>query len=376
MATQAGNLSVLLNEQSQTVYGVVITGLIPASGTLQVGDVLVVTGQNFGYLTGALRVFIDDVQITAFNNGTDDSQLVFNVPITITNVPPQGRPATLKVSNAGSSAQRTLTLLPSASLAGHLSINFQSVSPSTIAAGQPATFAFVLTSFANLDATFALTAAISLVPASSSAAAWQSNLQLLDSNQNALPSNQITVPASQTVPMFVRIAPVPSGTDNTQFTLTLRALAAGLPLASSGPISQTVGVAASQPDTTIENFNYLSSKIRSGTGSITAAGIQLSVGGAATVTLAADFTVAGSYGITTTLSGGASNWTINPLSSTTPNPYPITPQQLSNPQQIAPEKLDFNVEPLTGATGGQVVFQLQRQGITQSATFSMPLTPQ
>lgn len=346
---------------------VVITGLIPPSGTVTVGDVLQVIGNNFGFSAGANRVYIDDTPVNAFNPGTNDTQLIFNIPLSIIDVPPQGRPATLTVSNQGSTAQRTLTLLSALVLTGAIDVVPQGVSPATITAGQNVTFAFLLRSRANLDATCALSATVNVA---TNQTVWQGNLQIMDASGNVLPSGQIVVPAGQNVPFSVGINPVPPGTDGTQFTITVN-LTAGNIVGTSGPTTpQTVGLAATQPDTTV-SLNYSSSQVQpSSAGSVTASQIQLAAGGSAKISLNATFTVAGNY--TLTLSPAA-DWNPQLLASTTPTPYPVTQAMLANPQGVASVTLDFTVQRQNGATSGQIQFTVQRQGITQSRTYTMAL---
>jgi hypothetical protein len=352
-----------LEASATSATGVIISALIPPSGTVTVGNVLQVIGSNFGFSTGVDRVYIDDTQVNAFNPGSSDTQLIFNIPTSIVNVPPQGRPATLTVSNQASTAQRTLTLLPAMVLTGAIDVVPQAVTPATITAGQNAVFAFLLRSRANLDATCSLTATVSV-------AAWQSNLQVTDSTGRALPSGQILVPARQTVQVSVGVNPIPPGTNGTQFSITLN-LVAGTITGTSGPTTtQTVGATAIQPDPTI-SLNYSSSQVQpAGAGTVTASQISLSSGGSAKISLNASFSVAGNYNLTLSAAAG---WQAALLASTTPSPYPITQQQLANPQGIASVTLDFTVQRQSGATNGPIQFTAQRQGTSQSQTYNMGL---
>ncbi len=348
--------------------GVVITDMIPPSGTVTVGDQMTVFGRNFGFSVGSHRVYVDDLRVTAFKAGSSDTQLIFDIPLSIVDVPPEGRSAMLTVSNASSSAQRTLLLKSALVLTGSVDVISKGVTPTTIAAGQPATFSFSLRSRANLDARFAINATISVAANQSE---WQNNVQILDSSQAVLANKQIDVPAGQEVAFSVRIGPVPAGTDGVPFTLRVEAVAGNV-TGSSGDIMQTVGQVADQPDNTI-TLNFSSSRVQ-GTGAVTATEIRLSSGSSAKVSLNATFTVVGSYDLTPSLLGGATNWQAQPLLSTTPNPFPITQQDLSNPQGISAQTLDFVVTPQAGATSGQIEFKVQRQGSTKSRKFTMTLT--
>jgi hypothetical protein len=352
--------------ESSAISGsaVVITDLIPPSGVVKVGDPLTVIGRNFGFSIGAQRVYIDDLRVDAFNQGSNDTHLVFNIPLSITNVPQQGRSAVLTVSNATSSAQRMLMLQPALTLTGAVDVIWQGVTPASIVAGQPLTFSFMLRSRANLDAAYAVNPLVPGLPD------FQNNLQVLDSNLTPISSRQLQVPAGQSTPFSIRIGPVPPGTNNTQFALVVNAGASNV-TGSSGAIVQTVGQPADLPDTTI-SLNFSSSQVQRATaGSVSATDIQLATGGAAKLSLNATFSMAASYLITASLIAGATNWQMGPLASTTPSPYLIAQADLANPQGIAAKTLDFTVVRQDGARNGMVVFQVQRQGATQTRKFVM-----
>src|SRR5215475_4775223 len=134
----------------------VITGISP-SGPIQVGQVLTVSGRNFGFSVGAQQVFIDTVQVNAFQAGSSDQQLVFVIPQTITDVPAQGRSATLSVGNGIlPAAKQTIFLLPAFTLSGGVDVNYVGPVTGAITPGQAATFQFTLKSRANLDAIYAI----------------------------------------------------------------------------------------------------------------------------------------------------------------------------------------------------------------------------
>ena len=95
----------------------VITGISP-SGPVQVGQPLTVTGRNFGFSIGAQQVFIDTVQVNAFQAGSSDQQLVFIIPNSINNVPAQGRSAILSISNGIAPAATQTRVVSSAALSG------------------------------------------------------------------------------------------------------------------------------------------------------------------------------------------------------------------------------------------------------------------
>ena len=72
---------------------VVITGLSPA-GPIQVGQVLTVSGRNFGFPpSGLSKRWATLFRLNAFQAGSNDQQLLFVIPTTIADVPAQGRSA-------------------------------------------------------------------------------------------------------------------------------------------------------------------------------------------------------------------------------------------------------------------------------------------
>src|SRR5713226_1471402 len=62
---------------------VVITDLIPPSGTVQVGGQLTVIGRNFRFFAGGLKVYVGDTRVLTFGSATDE-KLIFAIPTSIT----------------------------------------------------------------------------------------------------------------------------------------------------------------------------------------------------------------------------------------------------------------------------------------------------
>lgn len=356
--------------EGSTISGsaVVITDLNPPSGTVQVGTELRVIGRNFGFSLGATRVYIDDTRVLNFKLGSNDQQLIFDVPSSI-NVPQAGRNALLTVNNQNSTAQRTLSLLPSQILAGAADVIFTGMTPAIPAPNNPLVFNFRLRSRANLGASFAIQPVIAVA---ANQADWQSRVQVLDQSQGVIASNQISVPAGQEVLFSVRISQVPQVPNGTQFSLSVMASAGGV-AGSSGLLTNTVGQAGETPDNSI-TLNFSSSEVLLGSATITSSQIQMAQGARANVALAATFTIVGQYSITTSLSQGAANWqvTLNdpPLIN---NLLPIVSGDLQG--GIASRILTFFVVPQAGATSGVITFRIQRQaqGVTSSRSFPMNL---
>ena len=229
----------------------VITGISP-SGPIQVGQVLTVSGRNFGFSVGAQQVFIDAVQVNAFQAGSSDQQLVFVIPASISDVPAQGRSATLSVGNGIlPAAKQTIFLLPAFTLSGGVDVNYVGPITGAITPGQAATFQFALKSRANLDAIYAIQP---VVTGPANAGAFNNNLQVLDDTQAVITAKTIQLFAGQQKTFFVSINPVPLGSTGS-FDLAVNA-SAGAVSGGSGSQTLTVGQAAPQPDATITlNFS-------------------------------------------------------------------------------------------------------------------------
>ena len=201
--------------------------------------------------------------------------------------------------------------------------------------------------------------------------AWQSNVQILDQNQT--PVTQIPLAAGKQATFFVRINPIPLGTNTTQFNVTVTATAGALG-GSSGVLANTVGAAAPQPDTTINMVP--TSPLVIGTGTVTSSQVQLPQGSLGRVTLLASFTVVGIYNLSFAFGQGATNWVVSfvnpvPPAGTTPQ-FTVVSQDLQG-GGIKQITQDITFAPQAGATNGTITLQAQRQGQTQSFTFSMAL---
>jgi hypothetical protein len=370
MGTEAGNVSVLLNEQGQISSGgaAVITSLTP-SGSVQVGQLLTVSGRNFGFSTGSQQVSIDNVQVNAFMPGSNDQQLMFEVPSSITNVPAQGTPVTLSISNGvPPPAIATITLLPGATLGGSVGVNYVApVTTGNITAGAPLVLRFTLDSGTNLDASWAIQPVIT---GPSNASAFNNNLQVLDSNQRVIASKTISLSAGQGTTFYISINPVPLGSSG-EFTLTVNT-SAGTVSGSSSPQPFTVGEAAPAPDPTITANFSTALVLPAGGGTVTATQIELAPGSQAKVTLLVVFTVAATYNITAVPTG--SGWSATLFAQTTVTPLTVQPGNLTNASNSFPQYLDFIIAPGADASAaGQVQFQIQNSALTTSCTYNMNL---
>jgi hypothetical protein len=355
---------------------VTIFSLIPPSGTIRVGDILTVLGTNFGFSVGAQRVYIDDTRVDSFESGSGDQTLIFRIPLTITNVPAIGRPAILTVSNATSTAQRTLSLQSPVVLAGNVDVNPQGVQPATPLAAKPVTFQFQLISQANLDADYTLAA---VVTAAANQSDWQNAAHVLDSDQTT-EIKSVHLAAGQQKTVYVRLnqIPLPLGTNNVPFGIALNVQAtSGNAGGSSGTHNYVVGSAAPQPDTTI-TISTPSIEVVSGTGSVNATAVTVSSGGVVNLSYPLTFTVAGTYDIKINFLSGAANWDVAyvqpPGGAGTENQQQILGTELNNPKGMANKNIVFSLRRNANATAGEIELVLNNQSSILSTSRRMQLT--
>ena len=353
---------------SSSSGAVVITGLSPA-GPIQVGQTLTVSGRNFGFSIGAQQVFIDTVQVNAFQAGSSDQQLVFIIPTTIADVPAQGRSATLSIGNGIlPPAKQTIFLLPAFTLTGGVDVNYVGPITGSITPGQAATFQFTLKSQASLNATFAISPVVTGPP---NAAAFNANLQVLDENKAVNTAKTVQLFAGQQKTFYVSINPVPLGSSGS-FALAVNA-SAGTVAGSSGSQTLTVGQAGPTPDTTI-TLNFSSAIfLPAGNGSATPSQLQLKSGAQAKLSFQTVFTVAGTYDVTAVVTSGT-NWSAGLFAQTTVTPVVITAADLNNASNAANRLLDFLVAPNAGASAsGKIEFRVKNQAVSTQRAYSMDL---
>lgn len=346
----------------------IITGLLP-SGPIQVGKTLTVSGRNFGFSVGAQQVFIDTVQVNSFQAGSSDQQLIFNIPTTITDVPAQGRTATLSISNGIlPAAKQTISLLPAFTLTGAVEVNYVGPTTGAVTAGQPTTLQFTIKSGASLDATFTIQP---VVTGALNAAAFNQNLQILDDTKAVNAAGTVHLFAGQQKTFYVSINPVPVGSTGS-FEITVNA-GSGNVTGSSGSLTLSMGQIPPTPDTTI-TMNFSSAVVLPATGgSVSNSQVQLQSTAQAKITIQAVFTVAASYDLTSTVVSG-SNWSATLFGETTSTPVVITAADLNNASKSANRLLDFIIAPSAGASAtGQVQITAQNHGQASSRVYSMDL---
>jgi hypothetical protein len=204
---------------------VAITGLIPA-GPVRVGDTLEVLGRNFGFSAGAHRVYFNSTRATQFDPESGETRLVLEVP-RVPGVSEAGTPVTLTVGNQTSVDTAQVTVRPEAvQQTGSIGILYtgaqrEGEAITTIQPGTTVDFTYNLESDTELDTTVQITPTISIPD-------WQPRLEVVDGSGEVLPSRQIDLAAGASTTFAIRL-PLPTGTEDTPFTLTVRVTAADLP---------------------------------------------------------------------------------------------------------------------------------------------------
>lgn len=335
--------------------GLAISQLLPP-GPYRIGDSLQILGQNFQFAAGAARVFLNATQVLNLLPSSTDSQLNFLIP-TVPGVLETGTVVDLIVLNQNQTVTRQVTLRPRLSpLQGNLTIEWQSVTPATVVPGQPAVFAYRVTSGTNNAATWALTAAVDVA---ANAAAWNSQLRVLDPQGNELNPRQIALEPGQQVTLQVQIPNVPAVANGTSFGVTLSASASTI-TGSSGIRQFVVGTATAPPDQSMS----LATVPAFSQGALV--GNTLTVPGAQNrvLVISATLSVAGTYTVARTVQGGAAGWSIA-LDDGTTDSFQINPADLSG--GTTQRLLRYRVAATaTAAANAQIQIQVQRQGNTAS----------
>lgn len=335
--------------------GLAIEQLVPP-GPYRIGDTLQIFGRDFQFAAGATRVFFNATQAFTISPLSTDTRLELTIP-TVPGVQEAGTTVELIVSNQSQSVTRQILLRPRENpLQGSVSVEWQSVTPSTILPGQPAVFVYRVRSATNNAATWDLTPTVQVA---ANAAAWTAQLRMLDAQGNVLNPRQVTLPAGQQVDVQVQIQSVPAGTNGTNFSLSLAAASGGI-VGSSGLRQFTVGTPIQPPDTaiTLSTIPALSPGLSGDT-------ITVPSGSFRDLAISAEFTTPGSntYNIQISVVNAATGWTFErtqgTLASYTVNVSGAPVTQL----------LRYRVSATAAAvTPAQIQIQVQRQGSTSMRT--------
>lgn len=345
--------------------GLAINQLVPA-GPYRVGDTLQIFGQNFEFTLGATRVFLNATQVINLLATSTDTRLEFAIP-EVPGVVEGGTSVDLVLLNRTDSVTRPIVLRPrSVPLQGNVLLNWLGVTPAGVPAGQNVSFRYRIESRTNLRATWQI---LPVVDVAANAAAWNDALRVLDAFGNNLPSRQIVdLDPGAAREFVVALQPLPAGTANTAFGLSVTATAGGL-TGLSGTQPFVVGAIGPQPDpsftaTLIPDFSG---------GALVDSTLTVAGGGNRQVGIDLALTVAGNYTITRTLSAGATGWTVANFIGTA-DAFTVTAAELAATGSTS-RRMRYTVSATATAStpGSQVQFVIQRNGQTTRNSVGLSL---
>lgn len=343
--------------EGATAGAVVITRVSPEP--VRVNQRLQVEGRNFGFSTGAHRVFLDTVQVLSFVSGTDE-RMIFTVP-PIPGLPQEGRTVTLSVRNQDVVASRPIVVLPlQLPLEGNLEISFQSGAPITISPGGQATLPYRVFSRVNQTARFPIQATVSGVP---NVSAWQDQIQILGQDGAPLDSGSIELGTLREGTVLVRIPSVP--TSPSSFTLTVSSIVPGVAVRPDIR-SFSVGTPTQAED---PSFSFVPFGAEPPAAHI-GGEIRLPAGGQALLTFLAEFTVEGQYNLLPRVVTGT-GWTVQIDGGITF--LTVTPTDLQTPQSRRRTASFIVSAASSAAAGGSIEFRIQRQGASTARTIQRTL---
>src|SRR5690349_10724747 len=188
----------------------VITGRLP-TGDITVRSQLILTGRNFLVPVNQNTVIIDTLQISQFLTGSDDTQLIFDVPTGFSGLP---RDVTVTVTNRNGSDSTTIHLLPEVIIpVGQLVITDTTGDlGGNIQVGSTYTFTFSLDSQTDIPETYTVTALFSNAQGATMSA-WQTGATILG-------GTQLTITPGKPVTVGVRVT-VPAGATSVDFALSV-----------------------------------------------------------------------------------------------------------------------------------------------------------
>ncbi|MDT5267901.1 MAG: hypothetical protein QOH49_87 [Acidobacteriota bacterium] len=341
---------------------IAITSVSPQR-PLHINDVVQVTGRNFGFSTGLLRVTFDGRDVNTIDRvQSSDTQVVFNVP-SLSNLS-ASRPAEIVMTNGTSTARANVTVEPvTLPQAGNVDVSFDEVTPGTISSGstEPVLFRYTIGSRATLEADFTITPTISNV---ANAAEWQSRVQVLNSAGAQLPEQRIRLANGQQASFFVRLTSVPTvpaGAAAPQFTLGVDATAPGVNKGSAMR-TFTLNQPTEQPDPNIVLIDSKANPVAKLQGTTVTLGNNDGV----LITLDLRFDAVGSYDLSAGIKEGT-NWE---ASVAVISQNPINVSQVGMPLPAI-----FLIKTLaSGASAtGRAELNVKRHGATTGRTFSYNL---
>lgn len=372
--------------------GIQIAALLPAGTAgdpIRLGTLLQITGQNFGHAIGqttvTFRAASGDVVVERDEmlTGSSDTRLLFIVP-PIPGLAQSGASMTLAVSNGVAEDTRTVFVQPVViDLQGDVFVNWRdgvspNPNPNPLQPGQPATFQYEVQTGTNLPADFGLTVDI---PSGSVAIPPNlvASIELLTAEGQPIPNRRLSMGKNETRVIGVRIPQIPTAFADQAFTLQVGAAAGNV--AGSDIRSFTVGQPVTPSDPAIE-LQHTGNIVRDAatnvidtdpsSGRLEGSTILLRAGKRMTVQFNARLTQEGIYDITIAPRAGTAltGWTVELLAT----PAQITKLTSGDQNQ---HFLQFRVTATAGATAGNIVFRIQRQGATgdQTKEYALELLP-
>jgi len=354
---------------------VVITDLVFTS-PLRLGAHVEIQGRNFGYSHGDQRVRFDNVDITQFRTGSDDTHLLVSVPV-FANFPDEGRDVTLFVGNGTTAATRILRVLPvDRPVSGNLvDVLWETVAPNPPlsqvgAAPQTLRLGYRLRSRLGTARTFTITPNFSR--------SELQNVEVRDENDAVITNGQIPLGALEERLFFVQVPNVPSGlTTGTNFTVTVTAVSGGVTGSDTRSFTIGTSVTPSDPNITlsVSDFNAVDDAgipvPTDGSYDAVSDTIKLRQNRFGRMELEATFDVIGTYTVTLTPSGTVAGWTRTLESA---GSFDIEQNDLDAHGGTATRAVTFTLQ-TAGATQSQLEVRVQRTGATadERLTFTLAL---
>jgi hypothetical protein len=341
----------------------IITSL-SISSPIRIGEELQVSGKNFGYNKGNLTVSFSDgsksYSIEGFKTGSNDEKLIFNIP-PISSVPTSGIIVTMNITNVNGSDSRLIAVLPPKQiLIGNVDAVWSSTTPTTLLVGQAAAFKYVVTSRANLPASFKIVPTISVGD-------WQNKLLVLDNTMAIIPNSTIQLAPKQVQEINIQLPSIPATPSVGSFTLLVTAT--GDINGSDGPRTFVIGSPIEQPDPTISiSFDFAdpAASFDESKGIV-----SLAEGKSIDISLWAKFAAADTYLLTTSKTG--TNWNI--VLDDPASPLTIASADLVQPDGSALKNVVLTISATSGASAsGTAQLSIKHQGQTKSSSILFTLS--
>jgi hypothetical protein len=378
-------LEVKVNSMGGSVPNVLIIERLvpPAPGPYKVGQRVEIIGQNLGFLTSFMQIFIDNKQIFE-EQGSNDKKAFITIE-DLPNLPREGRRVKLRVVNRISEEEIDIDVLPAdIPLNGNVTTTWKSTSPATIEAGDEIDFEFDSVSTASRLATYTIEPVVTLTGpgiAPTAGNVIRDAMLVLNAQKQVIPNKQIELDiASVRDPapvkkFYLRALQFPAVPNGTKMTLVVVLKAEGKSWSSTAK-EFTVGEAVEDADHSItlsfQEADPPAAFIQEGTNRI----LQLQPNTDGALLFKVTFTVAGTYNLIVP-ADPVSGWIVRRSPGTDPS-YVVTLAQLGRGGRVD-EDVTFLIEAPAARSAEQPVIELglQRQGnpLKQTAKFTLRMPP-